>query len=57
MLTGSAEATQLVLEARDHLRLSETIGALRGMPAELVGEPPLQNSNSQTEGETSEGIA
>ena len=49
MLTGLAEATQLVLEARAGLRLSEMMGALRGRPLQLVDEPSLQNSNSQTE--------
>jgi hypothetical protein len=42
MLTGSAEATQLVLEARAGLRLSEMMGALRGLPTEVVPEAPLQ---------------
>ena len=42
MLTGLAEATQLVLEARAGLRLSEMMGALRGLPMEVVPEAPLQ---------------
>ena len=48
MLTGAAEATQLVLEARSGLRLSEMMGALRGLPTEVVPEAPLQYSNTQT---------
>jgi hypothetical protein len=57
LLTGSAEATQLVLEARAGLRLSEMMGALRGMPAELANDTPSENSNSTTRGEPHGRIA